>query len=106
MLQHVYNERIDSRNPKMIALKLEHAIERLNHTGHRVDCYNLNPITRNTILLTIVYHEEYNDVLYVCDKKQCADCNPQFCNHTLDIVHAKNFIKLGPTNSYIEIEKE
>lgn len=106
MLQYVYNQRIDSRSPEMVARELERVVQYLNERGEIVDCYNLNPMTRGTMLLTIIYHEKDADVLYVCDKKRCTDCHPQFCNHTHDISHAKNFSKLGSTDNYIEIEKE
>lgn len=33
------------------------------------------------------------DVAYLCDRKACEDCHPEFCDHTLDISHARNFIK-------------
>ena len=31
-------------------------------------------------------------IFYICDRKACDKCN-DFCFHTSDITHAKNFIK-------------
>lgn len=31
-------------------------------------------------------------IFYICDRKACDKCN-EFCFHTTDITHAKNFIK-------------
>lgn len=31
-------------------------------------------------------------IFYICDRKACDRCN-EFCFHTTDITHAKNFIK-------------
>lgn len=44
-------------------------------------------------------------ILYLCDRKACAICS-EFCFHTTDITHAKNFIKsqnpIAPVNDYWE----
>jgi len=32
------------------------------------------------------------DILYLCDRKACEQCNPE-CQHTKDIYHAINFEK-------------
>lgn len=31
-------------------------------------------------------------IFYICDRKACDKCN-EFCFHTSDITHAKNFMK-------------
>lgn len=34
---------------------------------------------------------EYNDILYLCDRRACNSCGYPRCKHTRDIRHAKNF---------------
>lgn len=43
-------------------------------------------------------------ILYECDKKQCDICK-DYCSHTHDIKHAKNFVEYYP-NRYQEKEQE
>lgn len=44
-------------------------------------------------------------ILYICDREACTVCS-EFCFHTTDITHAKNFIKsqnpIAPVNDYWE----
>lgn len=42
-------------------------------------------------------------ILFICDKRRCAHCNPG-CTLTSDIKHAKNFELLG--DIYMEREKK
>ena len=44
------------------------------------------------------------EVAYICDRKQCADCGDDgFCGHTTDIHHAVNFEEIAP-GMYMEKE--
>lgn len=38
--------------------------------------------------------EPKQSVSYICDLNQCANCSYPKCNHTTDINHAANFLKL------------
>ena len=40
---------------------------------------------------------DVHTVLYRCDGKACAKCDPSNCSHTSDIRHAVNFNAFGPT---------
>lgn len=40
------------------------------------------------------------NVLYLCDRKACDECNPE-CHHTQDINHAKNYQK-AELDTYFE----
>lgn len=44
-------------------------------------------------------------ILYLCDQERCENCHPDYCKHTTDIKHAKNF-KEGSEGIYIEQETE
>lgn len=44
-------------------------------------------------------------ILYLCDQERCEECHPDYCNHTTDIKHAKNF-KEEVDRMYIEQETE
>lgn len=48
-------------------------------------------------------------ILYICDGEACTACS-EFCRHTSDISHAKNFIKsqnpIAPVNDYWENDEE
>lgn len=44
-------------------------------------------------------------ILYLCDQERCENCHPDFCKHTTDIKHAKNF-KEETDGIYIEQETE
>ncbi len=48
-------------------------------------------------------HELTEDVIFLCDGKQCEVCHNNECCHTNDISHAKNFEKIG--DSYWEVER-
>lgn len=41
-------------------------------------------------------------IMYVCDQRKCKSCIPddEFCGHTDDIFHAKNFRLFG--NTFVE----
>lgn len=43
-------------------------------------------------------------ILYLCDRKKCEQCDPDFCSHTTDINHAKNFIKSW--GDFVEVESK
>lgn len=47
--------------------------------------------------------ERKDDIVYVCDRKKCENCNSH-CNHTPDITHAVNFKSLdfGDLEQYWE----
>lgn len=47
-------------------------------------------------------HELTEDVIFLCDGKQCEVCHNNECCHTTDITYAKNFEKIG--DSYWEVE--
>jgi hypothetical protein len=49
-------------------------------------------------------HELTEDVIFLCDGKQCEVCHDHECCHTNDISHAKNFKKIG--DSYWEVEDD
>lgn len=51
------------------------------------------------------YTDEYKkDVVYICDQRECDNCS-NFCKHTSNIEHAKNFEKVGSIY-YEKIKKE
>ena len=52
----------------------------------------------------IIMKEHEQAILYLCDGKKCEQCDPDFCSHTTDINHAKNFIKSW--GDFIEVESK
>lgn len=48
-------------------------------------------------------HELTEDVIFLCDGKQCEVCHDPECRRTYNIAHAKNFEKIG--DSYWEVER-
>lgn len=46
-------------------------------------------------------HELTEDVIFLCDGKQCEVCHVNECRHTTDITHAMNFKKSG--DAYWEV---
>lgn len=34
-------------------------------------------------------------IAYLCDGYACEKCHPEYCHHTTDISHAKNFVELA-----------
>lgn len=49
---------------------------------------------------------EIPEVLYLCDRRQCANCSWPTCKHTADITHAVNFelLEAIPVIAYFEKE--
>lgn len=40
------------------------------------------------------------NILYICDRKACEVCDPEFCQYTTDINHAANFKHYDGPNVY------
>lgn len=47
-----------------------------------------------------------SDVVYLCDRKACASCAPDVCDHTTDISHARNFVKYSRNHRGEEFYRE
>ena len=44
-------------------------------------------------------------VAYLCDRERCEECHPDYCKHTSDIKHARNFEEKAK-GRYVEREPE
>ncbi len=51
----------------------------------------------------MIKQEQAGKILYICDGIKCAECH-EYCKHTTDISHAKNFEKGG--DCYVEKDAE
>ena len=71
------------------------------HDGSRVLYDKENPRTE-------IYITRVNDILYLCDGLACENpknCGGEYCHHTHDIEHAKNFERFADTTLYCEKEE-
>lgn len=55
------------------------------------------------VLPTCIKPEEQK-IDYLCDGYACEKCHPEYCRHTTDISHAKNFVELAD-GRWMEVEK-
>lgn len=45
-----------------------------------------------------------NKVLYICNRKQCKNCDPN-CNHTSDIEFAKNYKTIPSIEEFMRFRR-
>lgn len=47
------------------------------------------------VVLPICIKPEEQKIAYLCDGYACEECHPEYCHHTTDISHAKDFVELA-----------
>lgn len=47
------------------------------------------------VVLPTYLQPEEQKIGYLCDGYACEECHPEYCHHTTDIKHAKNFAELA-----------
>ena len=52
------------------------------------------------------HRDKVNTVLYVCDGKECESCSKNFCIHTTNIEHARNFRRVATTENAVIYEED